>query len=112
RRLYSAVDSSLLELISDPVAPAQERTDLLHDLENLLTRLPSRCRKVLRLRFRSGYERLEVAQRLGDQASSIGKITKRCLAALSQELVTAGLSREIAPEDEPGRPDPAHARRR
>ncbi len=112
RRLYSAVDSSLLELISDPVAPSQERADLLSDLENLVARLPSRCRKVLQLRFRLGYEPLEVAQRLGYQASSIGKITKRCLAALSQELVTAGLSRETVPEDEPVQPDPARAGRR
>ncbi len=94
RRIYSAVDSTVLEFLSEPVAPSQERTDLLHDLENLLDRLPSRCRTLLQLRFQLGYEPPEVAQRLGYRLSSIGKITTRCLAALSRELLAAGLSAE------------------
>src|SRR6185436_15444486 len=32
RRIYSAVDSALLEWLSEPVAPSQEKTDLLCDL--------------------------------------------------------------------------------
>src|SRR6185436_18360787 len=36
RRIYLSVDSTLLELLSEPVAPSQERTDLLCDLESLL----------------------------------------------------------------------------
>ncbi len=92
RRIYSAVDSTVLEWLSEPVAPSQERTDLLCDLENLLDRLPERCRSLLKLRFRMGYESMEVARRLGYQASSIGKLTTRCLAALSRELLAAGLS--------------------
>ena len=56
RRIYSAVDSTLLELLSAPLAPSQERTDLICDLESLIDRLPRRCRSVLRLRFRLGYE--------------------------------------------------------
>lgn len=112
RRLYLAVDSTILELLSDPVAPSQERMELLWDLENLLGKLPSRCRQLLHLRFRLGYEPLEVAQRLGYRASSIGKITNRCLAALSRELLAAGLAQEeTVPEDE-HEPDPARARRR
>lgn len=114
RRIYLAVDSTLLELLSDPVAPSQERTDLLCDLQCLLGKLPSRCRQLLHLRFQMGYEPLEVARRLGYQASSIGKITNRCLAALSRELLAAGLSRETREtltEDE-HEPDPAHAGRR
>lgn len=111
RRFVSAVDSSLLEWLSDPVAPSQEKMDLLCDLESLLGRLPSRCRHLLHLRYRLGYEPLEVAQQLGYQASSIGKITKRCLTALSRELLAAGLGRETASEDRPA-PDPARAERR
>jgi RNA polymerase sigma factor (sigma-70 family) len=91
RRIYSAVDSTVLELLSGPVPPSQEKADLLCDLDNLLLRLPSRCRSLLHLRFRQGYEPPEVAQRLGYQPSSIGKITTRCLAALSRELLAAGL---------------------
>lgn len=90
RRIYSAVDSALLEWLSGAVSPPQERADLLCDLDNLLGRLPSRCRSVLRLRFRWGYEPPEVARHLGYRESSIGKITTRCLAALSRELLAAG----------------------
>jgi RNA polymerase sigma factor (sigma-70 family) len=91
RQIYSAVDSTVLEFLSDPVAPSQEKADMICDLDNLLLRLPSRCRSLLRLRFRLGYEPLEVARQLGYQASSIGKVTNRCLAALSRELLAAGL---------------------
>lgn len=98
RRIYSAVDSSLLEWLSQPVAPSQEKTDLLSDLDSLLDRLPSRCRSLLRLRFRMGFEPIEIARRLGYRTSSIGKITHRCLAALSRELLAAGLALE-EPED-------------
>jgi RNA polymerase sigma factor (sigma-70 family) len=115
RRIYSAVDSTILELLSEPVAPSQERKDLLFDLESLLGRIPARCRQLLHLRFQLGYEPLEVARQLGYRASSIGKITTRCLAALSRELLAAGLVRETMDDaedkDEP-KPDPARAGRR
>jgi RNA polymerase sigma factor (sigma-70 family) len=96
RRIYSAVDSTLLEWLSAPAAPSQERLDLLCDLENLIDRLPARCRRLLRLRFRLGYEPQEVARQLGYQASSIGKVTTRCLAALSRELLTSELAEEFS----------------
>jgi RNA polymerase sigma factor (sigma-70 family) len=89
RKIYSAVDATILEWLSEPVATPQERRDLLCDLENLIDRLPSRCRQVLRLRYRLGYELQEVANLLGYQPSSIGKVTNRCLAALARELLAA-----------------------
>jgi RNA polymerase sigma factor (sigma-70 family) len=96
RRIYSAVDTTILEWLSEPIAPSQERADLLCDLENLIERLPSRCRSLLRLRFGLGYEPLEVAHKLGYRASSIGKITTRCLAALSRELLASGLAERFS----------------
>lgn len=98
RRLYSAVDATVLEWLSEPVAPSQETADMLCDLENLLNRLPSRCRSLLRLRFRMGFEPPEIAHRLGYRTSSIGKITHRCLAALSRELFAAGLTPDESEE--------------
>jgi RNA polymerase sigma factor (sigma-70 family) len=95
RRIYSAVDSAILEWLSEPIAPSQERTDLLCDLESLIERLPTRCRSVLRLRFRLGYDPPEVARLLGYPESSIGKITTRCLAALSREMLASGLMDEF-----------------
>jgi len=100
RRVYSTMDSTILEWLSDPIAPSQERADLLCDLETLIDRLPSRCQSLLRLRFQLGYEPLEVARKLGYRASSIGKITTRCLAALSRELLASepaeALSKPVA----------------
>lgn len=96
RRIYSAVDSAILEWLSEPIAPSQEKADLLTDLESLIVRLPARCRSLLRLRFRLGYEPPEVAEKLGYRASSIGKITTRCLAALSRELFASGIADEIS----------------
>jgi RNA polymerase sigma factor (sigma-70 family) len=90
RRLYQAVDSALLELVSEPVAPEQERAELMRDLEVLIDRLPARCRALLTLRFQLGYEPAEVAAMLGYSAASIGKITSRCLAALNRELLATG----------------------
>lgn len=94
RQVDVAVDSTLLEWFSQPVAPSQERTDMLCDLDTLLERLPTRCRSLLRLRFLRGFEPIEIAVRLGYSPSSIGKITHRCLAALSRELLAAGLTLE------------------
>jgi RNA polymerase sigma factor (sigma-70 family) len=99
RRLYSAVDSAILEWLCEPVAPPQERADLLCDLRTLIGRLPSRCRLLLELRFQLGYEPAEVARRLGYRDSSIGKITTRCLAALSRALLADGLSEPAHPAD-------------
>lgn len=96
RRLYSAVDTTILEWLSRPVAPSQERADLLCDLKNLIDRLPSRCRRLLRLRFLEGYEPQEAAREMGYQASSINKVTTRCLAALSRALLASGMEEELS----------------
>jgi RNA polymerase sigma factor (sigma-70 family) len=89
RRIYSAVDATILELLSRPVEPPQQQVEMLCDLERLIGRLPLRCRSLLRLRFLLGYEAPEAAAKLGYRASSIRKITTRCLAALSREIRVA-----------------------
>jgi RNA polymerase sigma factor (sigma-70 family) len=92
RRIYDAVDTSVLEWLAAPELPGQERRDLESDLNSALARLPERYRSVLRLRFGLGYKPPEVARRLGYRTSSIGKVTTRSLAALSRELSHAGFS--------------------
>jgi RNA polymerase sigma factor (sigma-70 family) len=89
RRIYSAVDSALLELLSRPVSPSQVREEMLADLIGMIDRLPPRCRSLLDLRFRLGYEPGEVASLMGYRMSSIAKVTNRCLAALSRQLFLA-----------------------
>lgn len=86
RRIYSAVDSALLELLSRPASPSQERDEMLSDLAEMIGRLPPRCRSLIELRFRLGYEPGEVASLMGYRLSSVAKVTNRCLAALSRQL--------------------------
>jgi RNA polymerase sigma factor (sigma-70 family) len=90
RRLYDAVDAAVLEFMAEPLEPAQENADLQRDLAIALGRLPERCRSLLALRYRQGYDPAEVAQRLGYSPASISKITTRCLAALTRHLVVPG----------------------
>lgn len=91
RQLWDAMDGALLELLAEPEASHQQQVALRNDLEKVLARLPSRCRNVLMLRYGLGYQSQEVAERLGYQASSIRKVTSRCIAALSRELLDSGL---------------------
>lgn len=94
RRLYEAVDTAILEWLADPNPPQQEKDELRHDLETLLARLPPRCQALLLMRYRDGLDAPEIAGRLGYRPSSIGKVTARCLAAMTREMVAAGLCRD------------------
>ena len=88
--LHDAVDTAILELFAEPGQPSQESRELRHDLEKAIARLPERCQKILRLRYGLDYRPSEVAEELGYKSSSIRKVTNRCLAALSKQLVIAG----------------------
>lgn len=87
RKLYESVDAAILEQMAEPLAPAQEGADLRKDLASALGRLPERCRSLLSLRFRLGYEPPEVAERMGYSPSSMSKVTTRCLEALTRYMV-------------------------
>jgi RNA polymerase sigma factor (sigma-70 family) len=91
RRLYENVDSAVLEWMAKPTQPEQEGEDLARDLTAVIERLPQRCRSLLKLRYRLGYEPPEVAERMGYSPASIAKVTTRCLAALMRQLTVAGL---------------------
>lgn len=90
RKLYEAVDAAVLEVMAQPLQPAQETSDVRRDLAAAIEELPERCRSLLSLRYAQGYEPAEVAERLGYSQSSISKITQRCLAALTRRLVLTG----------------------
>jgi RNA polymerase sigma factor (sigma-70 family) len=96
RKLYEAVDAAALDLMAEPLAPAQEATDRRRDLVNAIEQLPERCRSLLWLRYQ-GYEATEVAEQLGYSQASIGKISKRCLAALTRRLLNGGRSKKKKP---------------
>ncbi|HEV2844447.1 MAG TPA: RNA polymerase sigma factor [Thermoanaerobaculia bacterium] len=93
-RLWDLVDTTILELLSDAETPPQVRTELRCDLDALLSTLPDRCRSVLRLRYGLGCSTAEAAERTGYCKSSIRKVTRRCLAALTEQLLGAGFHQE------------------
>ena len=99
RTLYVAVDTAVLEAVAETTRPAQERADLRHDLEGAMGSLPRRCRSLLSLRYRQGYENPELAERMGYSLGSINKITRRCIAALTQFMVLPGGRKKKAEHD-------------
>lgn len=93
-KLWDLVDTTILELLADVEVAPQERADLRYDLDTLLAELPDRCRSLLRLRYGFGYGTAETAEKMGYCKSSIRKVTRRCLAALTEQLVGAGFQSE------------------
>lgn len=93
RRLYTTVDSAILEGVASAGGSSQDRADLRRDLKGAMGRLRPRCRSILGLRYGLGCEPRETARRLGYKESSIYKLMERCLAALSNQLLEAPRSR-------------------
>ncbi len=96
--LYDSVDTVILELLTEPVAAPQERAQLLWDLNDLLEELPPRCRKILRLRYGLGCDPGEVARNMGYHPGSVRKVARRCMAALTYQMVARGFLKEDAEE--------------
>ncbi len=92
--LSQAVDTAILEMLTEPEEPQQKKIELRFDLDRLIGRLPARCRSLLRLRYSLGCSSSETAERMGYQPSSIRKVNSRCLASLTKELVEAGFCSE------------------
>jgi RNA polymerase sigma factor (sigma-70 family) len=85
RSLYDNVDRSILEQTQDVRDQGSPESEAIrHDLDKAIGKTSNRCRQVLRLRYRLGYENQEVAEKLGYEPSGMRKIVSRCIAALSQ----------------------------
>lgn len=89
RRLYEAIDTTLLEASAQAEQASQEQDQLLRDVEHAIDRTPGRCRSILRLRYRLGLATEEIAAELGYRTTSVRKIASRCLAALTRQVVGA-----------------------
>lgn len=89
RRLYEAVDATLLEWKAKPVEASQEQHLLREDVARAITRVHPRCQSLLVLRYSLGLEPRELALELSYSPSSISKITLRCLAAVTRQLILA-----------------------
>jgi RNA polymerase sigma-70 factor (ECF subfamily) len=98
-QLWDLVDTTILEILAEAEAPPQELATLRCDLDSLIANLPDRCKSVLRLRYGLGCSTAETAERMGYCKSSIRKVTNRCLAALTRQLLAVGFDQE--PQGEP-----------
>ena len=102
------------ELPVDPtadtlIAPAQ-RSELEHQVANILASLPQRHRRVLELRFLDGCSVLETAQELGVTPGNAKVLQHRALAKavrVGHALPSSPASPAAGRSEEPGCPDPA-----
>jgi RNA polymerase sigma factor (sigma-70 family) len=79
-----AFDLAALEELSEPQAPDQEQKEISMDLRSLTRGVDGRHRAALWLRFGVGLSPAEIARQLGYSATSIRKLTGRCLARLQR----------------------------
>ena len=70
----------------------QERHAFRGDLDRAISTLRPKCQSLLRMRYGFGYSTEETAQQLGYTLSSLDNIARRCLAALSQRLLSCTLA--------------------
>ena len=91
--LYNSVDAVILELLSEPESAPQEKAEVRWDLDNLIEGLPPRCRRLLRLRYRLGLDSGEVAIQMGYHPSSVRKVARRCMAALTERMFLRGYTK-------------------
>lgn len=81
--LLTLVDFNVLESLSPPVPPPQERALMLLDVKSLSKRLLApHHRAVLKMRYILGYEVVEIAMTLGYSAQSVRKLAQRALLHL------------------------------
>lgn len=93
--LYEAVDAAMLDAFATPLDPPQAKTELRHDLNLAISRLPTRYQNLLRLRYGLGCVSSEVAEQMGEGADEIRKLTTSSLVALTRELRRMGLSSDL-----------------
>lgn len=87
-----AVDSPLLEVISEPLVPDAEREVMKAGLGGLIAKLPWKCQNLLRLKFVEGLNADEIAERTGYKRSSVDKVVRRCLSALKRKIDAAAIA--------------------
>lgn len=95
RSWLATAPDSFLESRARVQSPPQEQAMMRRDLTMAISRLPTRWRALLRLKFGLGLDSRETARRLGYRYSGIYTITKRCLAALAKEMEAMGWERSL-----------------
>lgn len=95
RWLYEEIDDALLRDSEQLPHGSAETEDWRCDLSRAISRLPERCRSILQLRYRFGFDTLEMADRLGYREGSVRKAEMRCISALTREIVEPSRERKI-----------------
>jgi RNA polymerase sigma factor (sigma-70 family) len=90
RSWLTTAPDAFLEAKAEAGVPPQDRAMLRHDLSIAVSRLPSRWRALINLKYGLGLDSRETAKRLGYRYSGIYTITKRCRAALAKEMESMG----------------------
>lgn len=98
RRVYDAVDGSVLDALAVEETSGQEHHDLRHDLALLMESLPPRPRQLIRLRYLLGYEPAEAAAALGYSPASVSKTTRRAFAQIAGRVLAGRASGAHAEE--------------
>lgn len=83
------VDTGLLELLGGSSVPDEERADLRRRLRKWIRKLSPKCRRLLHDRYVKELRSGEVAERTGYKPSSVDKVTRRCVDALSRQIAKA-----------------------
>ena len=100
RDLLTLVDSGILDLLAPAANPTAAAEDVQRDLDRALESIPTRCRRLLELRYGQDCNPQEAAARLGYRPSGANKIFERCLAALTRGLVATGFMKEHPCEEQ------------
>lgn len=90
-RVAELVDRTILELLADPTVPSNEAAAIRSDLDLLISRLPERCQPLLRRRYGLLPSLEEASSEEGSEPIDDPEKTRRCLAALAQRALGAGL---------------------
>jgi RNA polymerase sigma factor (sigma-70 family) len=96
RRRTVAVDQAVLDVMAGGAADDPERAILRRNLGRWVAKLTPHCQSLLRMRYTLELDDREVADRTGYRPSSVDKVTKRCLNALSRKLAAAAVSGRLA----------------
>jgi RNA polymerase sigma factor (sigma-70 family) len=102
RQLARAVDSAMIELLSDPRRSGAERLALRQTIDRAFGLLRERCRQLLALRYSQELAAEQIARQLGCKPTSVNKIAQRCVGDFGERLVEVG--RSCAPPAQNGDP--------
>jgi len=99
RHPEAQIDAETAAGFNPQIPSPEDRWVERRDIERQLAKLPTKCQRLLRLRFFDGFSAAEVAQLLGREVSSIYSLTHRCMKMLSLDPVGNSSVKNDSPAD-------------